>query len=192
MVPVAVTLGPDNRPSAGVTVSANRNAPSAELPTTGPAATGRRWSEGSVMRERTLVLVGLAILVAVPTIAMAAMSGTVSAKLTGKVEIPAGDANGSGWVEVTLDKSKGKACWDFSKVKNIGTPQAAHIHQGKAGKVGPVVIPLGAAYKTKGCIAASKMVIANVLAKPSGFYVNIHNAAYPNGAIRGQLAAGKL
>lgn len=144
------------------------------------------------MREKRLVLAGLAVLVAVPTIAMAATSGTVSAKLSGKVEIPAGDSNGSGWVELNLDKSKGRTCWNFSKVKNIGAPQAAHVHKGKAGKVGPVAIPLGNAFKAKGCIATPKAAISAVLANPSGFYVNVHNAAYPNGAIRGQLAAGGL
>ena len=144
------------------------------------------------MRKRTFVLAALAVAVAVPTVAFAAMSPVVSAKLTGKTEIPAGDANGSGIVVLHLDAKKGKACWDFAKVKSIGTPQAAHIHKGKAGKVGPVVVPLGAAYKTKGCIAAAKATIVAIESNPNAFYVNIHNAAFPGGAIRGQLVAGML
>jgi len=144
------------------------------------------------MSKRTLVLAALVAAVAVPTVAFAAMSPVTSAKLTGKTEIPTGDANGSGIVVLHLDAKKGKACWAFAKVKNIGTPMAAHIHKGKAGQAGPVVIPLGAAYKTKGCISASKSVISAIEESPNAYYVNVHNAAYPNGAIRGQLVAGML
>ena len=144
------------------------------------------------MRKRTLVLSALAVAVAVPALASAAMSPVVSAKLTGKTEIPAGDANGSGIVVLHLNAKKGQACWDFAKVKSIGTPQSAHIHKGKAGKTGPVVIPLGAAYKMKGCISAPKATVVAIESSPNAYYVNVHNAAYPNGAIRGQLVAGML
>ena len=144
------------------------------------------------MRKRTFALAALAVAVAVPTVAFASMSPVVSAKLTGKAETPAGDANGSGIAVLHLDKAKGRVCWTFSKVKNIGTPQSAHIHKGKAGKVGPVYIPLGGAYKAKGCTAASKHDIGEILEYPDRYYVNIHNAAFPGGAIRGQLAAGMV
>ena len=144
------------------------------------------------MSKRLLLVGALATAVVVPALAFGAMSPVVSAKLAGKAEKPAGDPNGSGIVVLHLDANKGKACWDFAKVKNIGTPQSAHIHKGKAGKVGAVVIPLGGAYKAKGCIAASKSVVTEIEEYPNQYYVNIHNAAYPNGAIRGQLVVGML
>ena len=143
------------------------------------------------MSKRLLLAGALAVAVVVPT-ASGAMSPVVSAKLTGKAEKPAGDANGSGTVVLHLNAKTGKACWDFAKVKNVGTPQSAHIHKGKAGKVGPVVIPLGNAYKTKGCTSASKSVVEMIETNPNSYYVNVHNAAYPNGAISGQLVAGML
>jgi CHRD domain len=141
------------------------------------------------MRKRLLLVGVLAIAIVVPMVALAA-NKPVSAKLTGKAETPKGDPNGSGFVVVQLDKSKGKVCWTFSKIKNIGTPMAAHIHKGKKGVAGPVVIPLGAAYKAKGCITAKKHDIGEILEYPDRYYVNIHNSAFPNGAIRGQLALG--
>ena len=145
------------------------------------------------MRKRTIVLAALVAAVVVPAIALASMNAVASAKLTGKAERPAGDPNGSGLVVLKLTKKTGKVCWTFSKVKNIGKPTAAHIHQGKAGKPGPIIIPLGAAYKATGCtIAPKKHDVGEILEYPNRYYVNIHNAKYPAGAIRGQLAAGMV
>ncbi len=144
------------------------------------------------MGKRLALLAGLAVLVTAVVVPMLALAANkpVSAKLTGKAETPKGDANGSGFAVIQLDKQKGKACWTFSKIKNIGTPMAAHIHKGKKGVAGPVVIPLGGAFKMTGCIAASKHEIGEILEYPDRYYVNIHNSAFPNGAIRGQLVFG--
>ena len=51
-------------------------------------------------------------------------------------------------------------------------------------------IPLGAKFALKGCTAAPKSSITAVESKPGAYYVNVHNAKYPNGAVRGQLVAG--
>jgi hypothetical protein len=52
---------------------------------------------------------------------------------------------------------------------------------------GPVVVPFGKAFKSKGCTTASRSLIASILRSPSAYYVNVHNAKYPGGALRGQL-----
>jgi len=142
------------------------------------------------MRKRLLLAGVLAVVVLAPALALGSSTKTVSAKLTGKAEKPTGDPNGSGFVVVKLNEDTRRVCWTFSKIKKIGTPQAAHIHKGKAGKSGPVWIPLGAAFKAKGCTTATKHQVDEVLEYPNRYYVNIHNAKYPNGAIRGQLAVG--
>jgi len=53
-----------------------------------------------------------------------------------------------------------------------------------------VVVPLGAAYRAKGCTTTSAANARAIAARPGSFYVNVHNARYPNGAVRGQLRSG--
>jgi CHRD domain-containing protein len=120
------------------------------------------------------------------TSAPAAFHSTLSAKLTGKFEIPKGSPKGTGTARITLDTKKGKACWSLS-VHGLDKLLAAHIHVGKPGKNGPVIIPLGAKYGAKGCIAVPKKSLLAVGRAPYGFYVNVHTRKYINGAIRGQL-----
>ena len=67
---------------------------------------------------------------------------------------------------------------------------AAHIHTGAAGSSGAVVVPLGTpdgSGKSSGCLPAARSVVASILNAPDSFYVNVHTAAFPGGAIRGQL-----
>jgi hypothetical protein len=121
----------------------------------------------------------------------AAMSPVVSSKLSGRNEVPAkGDPNATGLVILHLDAKKGTACWEFKGVRRIAAPTAAHIHKGRKGKAGPVTVPLGGKYKAKGCQRSSKRTIGAIETRPNDYYVNVHNARYPNGAIRGQLVVG--
>ena len=146
------------------------------------------------MRRAFLVVAAVAA-AALPTLAVAAgaaMSPVVSSKLSGKTEVPKGDPDGSGIAILHLDAKKGTACWDFKNVAKIDRATAAHIHKGAAGKAGPVVVPFGAAYKAKGCANAAKGLIAAIEEHPNSYYVNIHTAKYPAGAIRGQLVAGMI
>jgi hypothetical protein len=130
----------------------------------------------------------------VPALALAggqAMSPVVSAKLKGSTEVPAkGDPDGTGFVVVEFKAAKGQACWKFKGVKGIGTPVAAHIHKGKKGVAGPVAIAFGGAYKAMGCVKAPTATIEAIETNPNRYYVNIHNAKYAGGALRGQLVAG--
>ena len=146
------------------------------------------------MRKRVLAVAVLAAAL-IPALALAtgsSMSPVVSAKLTGKTEVPKGDPNGKGLAVIHLDAKKGTVCWDFKGVTGIAAPQAAHIHKGAAGKAGTVVVPFGAAYKAKGCQKATKAVIEAIESHPNAYYVNIHNAKFPGGALRGQLVAGMV
>jgi hypothetical protein len=133
-------------------------------------------------------------LVAGSMIALAAAAGagaavqkdahSLHATLTGKAETPKGDPDGSGTAEVKINGKQ--VCWEIHVAK-VGTIMAAHIHKGRPGVAGPVVVPFGAAFKSKGCTTAPAAVAAAILKNPGAYYVNVHNAKYPGGALRGQL-----
>jgi hypothetical protein len=109
---------------------------------------------------------------------------SLHATLTGKAETPKGDPNGSGTAEVKITGTK--VCWEL-KASRVATLVAAHIHKGKPGVAGPVVVPFGKTYKSKGCATTTAAIAAAIMKSPSAYYVNVHNAKYPGGALRGQL-----
>jgi CHRD domain-containing protein len=111
-------------------------------------------------------------------------SGSLHATLTGKVEVPKGDPDGAGTAEVKITGTK--VCWEI-KTARVATLTAAHIHRGGPGVAGPVVVPFGGAFKAKGCIATTAALAAAIERHPAAYYVNVHNATYPGGALRGQL-----
>ncbi len=136
------------------------------------------------MRTKILMLVAV-IAALVPVAAFARSSAnSLHATMTGRAETPKGDPDGRGTAEIKITGRK--VCWELS-TRSIGKPQAAHIHKGRAGVSGPVVVPLGSAYRNKGCAMTTAANARAIFARPGNFYVNVHNAKYPNGAVRGQL-----
>ena len=71
----------------------------------------------------------------------------------------------------------------------IAAPTVAHIHDGAATTAGPPVVTLDPI--ASGCASADDELTSAILANPAGYYVNIHNADFPAGAVRGQLSAKK-
>jgi hypothetical protein len=112
---------------------------------------------------------------------------TYRVKLSGKSETPARPLAGSGTAKITIRGAKQQVCWQFHLV-GVLHPGVAHIHVGRAGSPGPIIIPLGAAYTPAGCVSAvPKPEIDLIVAAPSKYYVNVHNQKYLDGAVRGQL-----
>jgi hypothetical protein len=135
------------------------------------------------------VLAALAAGLALAAVATASSGNRFHAQLRGTNEVPAAPASNRGSVEVTLKPAAGKVCWEFTIAKIDGKATAAHIHKGKPGVSGPVYIAFGTSFKRQGCTTAPKSKINAVAAKPSAFYVNVHNAKHLAGAMRGQLKA---
>ena len=123
--------------------------------------------------------------------ASAASSMTVTAKLAGNNEVPMGAKSGSGTAKITLNVVKKTVCFNIT-VMGIKLPAAAaHIHAGKAGKNGPVVVSLvapGTTGHSSGCVhAVNASLIKGMMNHPTSYYVNVHTTDYPGGAVRGQL-----
>ncbi|MGH9275716.1 MAG: CHRD domain-containing protein [Acidimicrobiales bacterium] len=114
----------------------------------------------------------------------------VGAELPGAAEAPGpGDPDGSGEVGIDL-VGDGLVCVHLT-VRGIAAPTAAHIHLGAPGVPGPVVVELPTPIFNSvfDCTAVDPAVFAALSATPELYYVNVHNEAYPDGAVRGQLAA---
>ncbi len=114
---------------------------------------------------------------------------TYRATLTGAAEVGGGDPDGSGRAEITISDGFGQVCWDLNDIRGIGPITAAHIHRGARGTNGPPVFTLRQANEGgwKGCTDGSEWVQDRIEDNPEMFYVNVHTAEYPAGAIRGQL-----
>ena len=122
--------------------------------------------------------------------ATAAVRGASGAALFGDEEVPGpGDPDGTGVATMRFDPDAGSVCYQL-RVRDIAPATAAHIHRGAKGVAGPVVVSLTppTSGRSSGCTDASPSLVQELIDDPDGFYVNVHNTAYPLGAVRGQLS----
>ncbi|HSL46217.1 MAG TPA: CHRD domain-containing protein, partial [Anaerolineales bacterium] len=114
-----------------------------------------------------------------------------SATMTGAAEVPGpGDPDGMGAASVRVNPDQNQICFGLA-VSGIEPATAAHIHVGAPDEAGPVVVPLtppDANGSSNGCVSdVDTALIQNILQNPEQYYVNVHNAEFPDGAVRGQL-----
>ena len=138
---------------------------------------------------------GLALLAA-PAAAASTKITRLAASLDGDNEVPGpGDPDGRGRAFVRLAGDTACFVLEWSR---ITAPTAAHIHSGRAGVAGPVVVLFfqpgtNAASlpdtldSVAGCVDVDPAVARKIAASPRDYYVNIHTADFAPGAIRGQL-----
>jgi hypothetical protein len=110
--------------------------------------------------------------------------------LTGLQEVPGpGDPDGTGTAQIRVTPANGQLCWNLY-VRDIAPASAAHIHRGAAGSSGPPVVTLTTpdqAGRSQGCVTLTQELAREIAGRGYDFYVNIHNAEHPAGAVRGQL-----
>ena len=114
-----------------------------------------------------------------------------AATLSGTAEVPGpGDPDGNGFADLAISVADGEICGAIG-VGNIATATAAHIHQAAPDAAGPVVVTLWTPDENgfgEGCVGGIDAgILEALIATPRDFYVNVHNAEYPDGAVRGQL-----
>ena len=111
--------------------------------------------------------------------------------LVGETETPTGDPVATGTATIRVTRGQARVCYSLAARDLSGRAAAAHIHRGAAGTAGPVLIALrtpNAAGTSSGCAKAKKALVKAIFARPGRYYVNVHTAEFPAGAIRAQLA----
>jgi len=140
-----------------------------------------------MLTSRILLAAGAAALLALPTAASAVVT-KLTATLAGANETGGGDTDGSGKFSADVDADSGDFCFKLSGSR-IDPPTAAHVHTGAAGTDGPPVITLQVTGDDSDeCVAVEPDTLKAILAAPANYYVNIHTAPFPKGAVRGQLS----
>ena len=117
-----------------------------------------------------------------------------SIQLTGEAEVTAagvpnqGDLEGTGTAQVTVNVGQSRVCYEL-EVDDIAAATAAHIHVGASTTTGAIVVPLDAPSDgdSSGCATVTKELAKQLISNPDNYYVNVHNAEFPGGALRGQL-----
>lgn len=119
----------------------------------------------------------------------AAPAGFV-ASLEGRNEVLGGDPDGQA---LELIGIQGSTLSYSVSWRGLNAPTEAAIHAGGRGADGLVVVPLfamqsGAGNFASGSVSVTDPTVLDALrANPGGFYTDLRNNDFPNGAVRGQL-----
>ncbi len=143
------------------------------------------------MKILYVVLLAITVSLVLPSVAASDSAGARrTTSLNGAEEILGGDPDGSGSALITLNVGRTRVCWELS-VSDIAPATAAHIHSAPAGVNGAIVVPLSppTTGSSSGCRdGVNPALIQAIIDFPENYYVNVHNADFPGGALRGQLS----
>ena len=112
------------------------------------------------------------------------------ASLEGRNEVTSGDPDGQA---LELIGIQGNTLSYSVSWRGIATPTEAAIHAAGRGVDGPVVVPLFTTRRPSGSFASGSVTVTDptvldaLRSDPSGFYTDLRNNDFPNGAVRAQL-----
>jgi hypothetical protein len=147
--------------------------------------------------RKLFILVALALLGLVAGTGHAAASA-VTVFTVKLAPTATGDQDGSGVAVLRLDLDNQRVCYNIV-VRNIGQPVepapgvgSAHIH---TALTGGIFVNLQTQFRSTGtdtyiaigCVGASAADLQAILGNPDQYYVNVHTADFPTGAIQGSL-----
>jgi len=141
------------------------------------------------MRTALLLAAAAATTLATAPLGAQVRGQRLTANLTGRAEVPGpGKMNASGYGTVRVNPADRRVCYSVN-FRNVPNATMAHIHSGGPRVAGPPVVTLQRAGPRafQGCTRVARALARDLLDSPRRFYVNVHSAAFPNGAIRGQL-----
>jgi CHRD domain-containing protein len=147
--------------------------------------------------KKLISLAGLAAVASLVVVALApaaqrAETYKVSAGLNSRQETPRPKrtvtARGSFSGTYVENRTGAVLKWKLTFTRLTGSATAAHIHSGKRGVAGPVIVPPCGPCKSgqTGTTKISKAVVSAL--EKNGAYVNVHTAKNPGGEIRGQVS----
>jgi len=122
----------------------------------------------------------------------AGANATLVASLEGRNEVTGGAAQGQA---LALFGFQGNTLTYSIAWRGMGTPTEADIHSGAQGVDGPVEVQLFTTPRREGGSVSGAVTVtdpallAALRSNPSGFYADLHDNAYPEGAVRAQLHA---
>ena len=117
-----------------------------------------------------------------------AATAPLTATLTGgSIQTSApGDPDGRGIASVSVVSDRGLLCVTVT-VTGIAPVSSVHLHEASPKATAPLVVSLYP-HELTGCVPVDAKVLAKVDRKPAGYYVEVHTAEFPGGALRGQLS----
>lgn len=153
----------------------------------------------------TMVIAGGMAIITTKSVFAQGVEKKFTATLSGKNEVPAKDTKATGTSEFTISRD-GKIMTYIVNVKDIDKATMAHIHQGKTGENGPIVVTLFKATTATGSkngILARGTITSDKLEGPlkgkqisdlvkliedGNAYANVHTQQNPKGEIRGEIS----
>jgi hypothetical protein len=149
------------------------------------------------MSKRLMLVLGVVLLVgAIVGTTIAVGQGSTNNTLTGRLTPASGskDPDGQGAAAVTIIGNRVCLAISYAGLSRVA---AAHIHRGGRGTNGPIVVDpkftsrSGSRGTLGACVTPNAGTsVSQIRSNPGGFYVQIHTASTPTGAIRGQLRRG--
>ena len=104
--------------------------------------------------------------------------------------VPGGGASGDAIADFDgeIDLGQDQLCY-FLQLEGLGDASSAHIHHAKHGESGPVVVtlPLPGGPADETCVKLDTSLLRSMADQPAEYYVDVHSAGKPDGALRGQF-----